>query len=250
MQRFVLLDSVQRDYLLALLGTSASSRALSNGHAQHQPSTSGQSLVFPHGKQFNRSFGIATMLDSFTQEPAALSTCYHSTCSTSVCSEDLAVCDLACSPVNALGSLQICGLSYAGRTEDVSAGAEQASRISAIKELFPDYGDGFLAECLSAFGQKPERVINALLEGSLPPHLSSLDPSMPLQALTQTSRGKGKQETEGLTAGCAKLYPITFGQYLLPVACPILTCVHQCEAAALSSGMVVRCSCIAYHRGV
>ncbi len=101
--------------------------------------------------------------------------------------------------------LQICRLSCAGRTEKISAGAEQASRISAIKELFPDYGDGFLAECLSAFGQKPERVINALLEGSLPPQLSSLDPSMPLRAPTQTSRGKGKHATEGVIASCAKL---------------------------------------------
>lgn len=70
--------------------------------------------------------------------------------------------------------------------------------ISAIKELFPDYGDGFLAECLSAFGQNPERVINALLEGSLPPQLSGLDPSMPLRAPLQHPKGKGASHVEGM----------------------------------------------------
>lgn len=84
---------------------------------------------------------------------------------------------------------------------DQTADVEQASRISAIKELFPDYGDGYLAACLSAYGQDPERVINALLEGSLPPQLSSLDPSMPLQAgpqaATNDTKGKGKARATG-----------------------------------------------------
>ena len=88
--------------------------------------------------------------------------------------------------------------SHAGRKGDATSSAEQASRISAIKELFPDYGDGFLAECLSALGQSPERVINALLEGSLPPQLSKLDTSMPLRAPTQSSKGREKSRAEGL----------------------------------------------------
>ena len=85
-----------------------------------------------------------------------------------------------------------CSWEFADRTADV----EQASRISAIKELFPDYGDGFLAACLSSYGQDPERVINALLEGSLSPQLSSLDPSMPLQA-APNGKGKGKARATG-----------------------------------------------------
>lgn len=76
--------------------------------------------------------------------------------------------------------------------------AEQASRISAIKELFPSYGDGFLAACLEVFGRDPEKVINGLLEGSLPMQLSGLDTSMPLQApALQAAKGKGKARTEG-----------------------------------------------------
>ena len=39
-------------------------------------------------------------------------------------------------------------------------------------------------------GRSPERVINALLEGSLPPQLSSLDPSMPLRAPTPDLQGR------------------------------------------------------------
>ena len=99
-------------------------------------------------------------------------------------------------PPECLRCLQCCW-EFADRTADV----EQASRISAIKELFPDYGDGFLAACLSSYGQDPERVINALLEGSLSPQLSSLDPSMPLQAAPQAAtndnKGKGKARAAG-----------------------------------------------------
>ena len=86
---------------------------------------------------------------------------------------------------------------YAGGVAD----AEQASRIAAIKDLFPDYGEGFLAACLSALGQDPERVINALLEGSLPPHLSALDPAMPIQtAPAQSANGSVKAAAEGMAS--------------------------------------------------
>ena len=82
------------------------------------------------------------------------------------------------------------------------ADAEQASRVAAIKDLFPDYGEGFLAACLSALGQDPERVINALLEGSLPPQLSALDPAMPLQTAPaqQSANGNVKAPAEGVAS--------------------------------------------------
>ncbi|KXZ49213.1 hypothetical protein GPECTOR_22g804 [Gonium pectorale] len=54
----------------------------------------------------------------------------------------------------------------------------RASLISGIKELLPDYGDGFLAACLDAYGDDSEKVVNALLEGSLLPQLSKLDPQL------------------------------------------------------------------------
>ena len=45
-QAYISLDPVQHDYLLALLGSAASSssRPGSNGHPQHPPSTSGSQL--------------------------------------------------------------------------------------------------------------------------------------------------------------------------------------------------------------
>ncbi|TRY74672.1 hypothetical protein TCAL_00737 [Tigriopus californicus] len=48
-------------------------------------------------------------------------------------------------------------------------------RISQIKDLFPDFGDGFIEECLQYFDQDPEKVINALLEENIPPHLIEVD---------------------------------------------------------------------------
>lgn len=69
--------------------------------------------------------------------------------------------------------------------------------MAQIRELFPDYGDGFLAACLSASGQDAERVINQLLEGSLPPELSRLDPKMPLQPVNGKGKGKARMDDAG-----------------------------------------------------
>ena len=105
---------------------------------------------------------------------------------------------------------------YAGGVAD----AEQASRIAAIKDLFPDYGEGFLAACLSALGQDPERVINALLEGSLPPQLSALDPAMPVQtAPAQSANGNVKAAAEGMASlGNAPLQLQQKAAHILPHA--------------------------------
>ena len=49
------------------------------------------------------------------------------------------------------------------------------SLISRVKDLFPQLGDGFLAQCLPYYDNDAEKVINALLEDNLPPHLENLD---------------------------------------------------------------------------
>ncbi|KAJ3673977.1 hypothetical protein LUZ60_005969 [Juncus effusus] len=49
------------------------------------------------------------------------------------------------------------------------------SKISQIKDLFPDYGKGFLATCLEIYDFNPENVIQNILEGTLHKDLSSLD---------------------------------------------------------------------------
>lgn len=73
------------------------------------------------------------------------------------------------------------------------------SRISQIKELFPDYGRGFLVACLEAYNQDPEEVIQRILEGTLHQELQSLDISLermpPPKSAPSTIRqdkGKGK----------------------------------------------------------
>ncbi|KAF3446558.1 hypothetical protein FNV43_RR11738 [Rhamnella rubrinervis] len=73
------------------------------------------------------------------------------------------------------------------------------SKISQIKDLFPDYGQGFLGACLEAYNQNPEEVIQRILEGTLHEDLQTLDTSletMPVPKTTVTvsrnDKGKGK----------------------------------------------------------
>ncbi|KAH7616547.1 hypothetical protein Ndes2526B_g08636 [Nannochloris sp. 'desiccata'] len=42
------------------------------------------------------------------------------------------------------------------------------SLVSQVKDLLPEFGDGYIATCLDALDRNPEHVINALLEGSIP----------------------------------------------------------------------------------
>ena len=55
------------------------------------------------------------------------------------------------------------------------------SLVSYVQSLFPQLGAGFISQCLPYFDNDPEKVINALLEDNLPPHLSSLDRELPPQ---------------------------------------------------------------------
>lgn len=72
------------------------------------------------------------------------------------------------------------------------------SKISQIKDLFPEYGKGFLAVCLEAYNQNPEEVIQRILENTLHKDLQSLDISLeeiPPRKSTPVSmldKGKGK----------------------------------------------------------
>lgn len=87
------------------------------------------------------------------------------------------------------------------------------SKISQIKDLFPDYGKGFLAACLEIYDYNPELVIQHILEGTLHKDLSSLDTSLeeihPRITNPSTSRkDKGKavlvQETDSRGSVLAK----------------------------------------------
>jgi activating signal cointegrator complex subunit 2 len=79
--------------------------------------------------------------------------------------------------------------------------AVMESKISQIKDLFPDYGKGFLAACLEVYNQNPEEVIQRILEGTLHEDLQSLDTSldtipMPKSASTVNLKDKGKGKLE------------------------------------------------------
>ncbi|WCJ35544.1 Ubiquitin system component Cue protein [Euphorbia peplus] len=71
------------------------------------------------------------------------------------------------------------------------------SKISQIKDIFTDYGKGFLSACLEAYNQDPEEVIQRILEGTLHEDLKCLDTSLetmptPKSASAISSKDKGK----------------------------------------------------------
>lgn len=87
--------------------------------------------------------------------------------------------------------------SYKKETDEDAAIVE--SKISQIKELFPDYGRGFLVACLEAYNQDTEEVIQRILEGTLHEELQSLDisletiaPSKSASSVGSHDKGKGK----------------------------------------------------------
>nr|XP_043608330.1 activating signal cointegrator 1 complex subunit 2 [Erigeron canadensis] len=73
------------------------------------------------------------------------------------------------------------------------------SKISQVKDLFPDYGKGFISACLEVYNYNPEEVIQRILEANLHSDLLSLDTSLdvapPKTAPPPASvkdKGKGK----------------------------------------------------------
>lgn len=71
------------------------------------------------------------------------------------------------------------------------------SKISQVKDLFPDYGKGFISACLEAYDHNHEEVIQRILDGTLHEDLRSLDNSMetvPVKSaplLMKKDKGKG-----------------------------------------------------------
>ncbi|CAK8568363.1 unnamed protein product [Lathyrus sativus] len=72
------------------------------------------------------------------------------------------------------------------------------SKISQIRDLFPDYGKGFLSACLEVYDQNPEEVIQRILEGTLHNDLMCLDtsletvPQSQAKSTTVSRKDKGK----------------------------------------------------------
>ncbi|GBG66207.1 hypothetical protein CBR_g57086 [Chara braunii] len=81
--------------------------------------------------------------------------------------------------------------------------AIQLSNISHIKECLPDYGEGFLAACLEAYDNSPEKVLQHILDNTLHPDLAKLDIHLKTKPVPQRSpvinhldKGKGKVAAE------------------------------------------------------
>ncbi|XP_056602614.1 activating signal cointegrator 1 complex subunit 2 [Triplophysa dalaica] len=64
-----------------------------------------------------------------------------------------------------------------GAASTVSAG-ELESLLCHIRDLFPDFGEGFILACLEEYGYNSELLINNILEDNLPPSLDKLDRGM------------------------------------------------------------------------
>ncbi|XP_038065905.1 activating signal cointegrator 1 complex subunit 2-like isoform X2 [Patiria miniata] len=59
---------------------------------------------------------------------------------------------------------------------------EMVSLISSVKDLFEDFGEGFIEACLEEYDFDATKVIHAILEDKLVPGLQELDKSMPRTA--------------------------------------------------------------------
>lgn len=73
------------------------------------------------------------------------------------------------------------------------------SKISQVKDLFPDYGNGFISACLEVYNHDPEEVIQRILEGNLHSDLLSLDTSLAVIPPTNSAppashKDKGKRK--------------------------------------------------------
>ncbi|XP_076937684.1 uncharacterized protein LOC143605471 [Bidens hawaiensis] len=73
------------------------------------------------------------------------------------------------------------------------------SKISQVKDLFPDFGNGFISACLEVYNDNPEEVIQRILEDTLDKDLRSLDTSLAVvppkinaPSVDKKDKGKGK----------------------------------------------------------
>ncbi|WOG91905.1 hypothetical protein DCAR_0311160 [Daucus carota subsp. sativus] len=92
------------------------------------------------------------------------------------------------------------------------------SKISQIKDLFPNYGKGFLSACLEVYNQNPEEVIQRILEETLHKDLQLLDTSLEdrpppkASSLSAHDKGKGKLLDSTVTAAPSNISPAVVKQ--------------------------------------
>ena len=77
---------------------------------------------------------------------------------------------------------------------------ELMSLISGVRDILPDFGEGFIEACLEKFAFSQELTLNALLTGDLPQEVKSLDQSM-------TREERRKQQVAAAAAAAGKRVP-------------------------------------------
>ena len=108
--------------------------------------------------------------------------------------------------------------------------------IGQIKEVMPNFGDGFLAAALQHFSYNSEQVIHTLLEGDLPPELKGLDPQMPLQAAGTTgTAGRGVAQPSSNGASLCGRYVLHCSSVYqgLPLQSAAVACKPVCEQVCM-----------------
>lgn len=75
-------------------------------------------------------------------------------------------------------------------------GVALESLISQVKDLLPDLGGGFVEACLEYFDFDPEKVINAIFEDNLPPHLATMSRTKDREAKQAVVEAPKKKEKE------------------------------------------------------
>ncbi|CAI6004065.1 unnamed protein product [Closterium sp. NIES-65] len=86
---------------------------------------------------------------------------------------------------------------------DAESAALEQSKISLVRDIFPDFGEGFVGACLEAYGGDAEAVIQHVLEGSLHPDLAKLDTQLKVKPGKAGAGGKGDAAAASGAVGAA-----------------------------------------------
>lgn len=95
---------------------------------------------------------------------------------------------------------------------------EITAKEQTIKEMFPDFCDGFIYKCLEHYDFDNEKVLDAILENNLPPHLESLSRELTKNDLLRAQELALQREAEAQISQPAKIaqYDPTSKKDLVP----------------------------------
>lgn len=93
---------------------------------------------------------------------------------------DVAAAEHAASIAAAAATSAAAALPGAGMAASTTAGVAAAwPEITQVQDMLPGLGDGFVVACLEHFGNRPDLVINSILEETLPQKLASMPRDAP-----------------------------------------------------------------------